>query len=92
MIKFFTQFFTGLRQITDSDKSLKWIVTIALFFVSIIAFSFMKMLFGALFLIYALLVFCVFLFGEITIVEETDEYTKKEYDFFGLIITVKIKK
>ena len=92
MIKKFTQFFAGLREISDNDKSLKWIISIALFFVFTIAFSYMKILFGALFLIYALLVFCIFLFGEITIVKETDEYTKKEYDFFGLIITAKIKK
>jgi hypothetical protein len=92
MIKFFTQFFTGLRNLIDEDVALRWIIPIALVWVSILAFAYMKMIFGAIFLVYILMIFLLFLYGKITVVEETDEYVKKEFKLFNISLIVKIDK
>ena len=90
MIKKFTKFFTTLRAVVDEDEPvLRWLAIIALFFVLIVAFSYMKMIFGIILLAYIALLFMVFLFGEIKIIKETDEYVEKEYNFWNISIKVK---
>jgi len=89
MIKNFTKFFTALRAVADEDPVLRWLAIIVLFFVLIVAYSYMMMIFGIILLAYIALLFMVFLFGEIKIIKETDEYVEKEYNFWNISIKVK---